>query len=67
MAAQRLPLHRIPPRSSSTYIGGIRSRLISLSNEKRGHSVENEQHAPQDRHVADLSSAGFDIKTIILS
>jgi hypothetical protein len=39
----------------------------SLSNEKRGHSVENEQHAPQDRHVAELSSAGFDIKTVILS
>ena len=40
-------------------------RLSSLSNENRGHSVENEQHAPQDRHEVEVSSAGSDIKTVI--
>jgi hypothetical protein len=35
------------PKLSSMYAWGIRSRSASLSNENRGHSVENEQHAPQ--------------------
>jgi transposase len=34
-------------RSLSTYACGIRSRSASLSNENRGHSCENKQHAPQ--------------------
>src|SRR5215471_18962932 len=56
-AAQRSPLHRMPPRSPSTYAWGIRSRSASLSNENRGHSRENEQHAPQARHSEAVSSA----------
>jgi hypothetical protein len=36
---------------------------ISFSNEKRGHSRENEQHAPQVRHVAAGSMGRVD-KTV---
>jgi hypothetical protein len=35
---------------------GIRSSVASSSSENRGHSGENEQHAPQARHMADPSS-----------
>jgi hypothetical protein len=55
-AAQRLPLHRMRWWSSSTYSWGIRARSASLSKAKRGHSDENEQHAPQVRHAEVVSS-----------
>jgi hypothetical protein len=44
------------PRESSTNARGIRSSVASSSSENRGHSDENEQHAPQARHMADQSS-----------
>jgi hypothetical protein len=55
-ATQRPPPHRIRTRSPSTYARGIRSGSASLSNEKRGHSGANEQHAPQARHSEAVSS-----------
>jgi hypothetical protein len=33
-------------------------RSVSFSGEKRGHSRENEQHAPQARHIATATSVG---------
>jgi hypothetical protein len=36
----------------------VGSRSHSPSNENRGHSEENEQHAPQVRHSKAISSAG---------
>jgi hypothetical protein len=35
----------------------IRARSASVSKEKRGHSEEKEQHAPQVRHEATSGSA----------
>src|SRR5580700_3402243 len=55
-AVQRSPVHRMRPCASSTNARGIRSSAASSSSEHRGHSAENEQHAPQVRHMADPSS-----------
>jgi hypothetical protein len=52
------------PRLLSTNAWGIRSRSASLSNENRGYSSENEQHAPQVRHSEMVISAGCADKTI---
>src|SRR6516225_5988090 len=48
--------------AASTYAWGIRSRSASLSNENRGHSRENEQHAKQARHSEAVRSAACSIR-----
>jgi hypothetical protein len=46
-------------------MGGMRSRLASLSKENRGHSGEKEQQAPHDRQAIEVSSLGSNTKMVI--
>jgi hypothetical protein len=56
-AEQRSPLHRMRPCPGSTKAVGMRSRSASSSVENRGHSFENEQHAPQLWQMADVCAS----------
>ena len=65
-AEHRSPSQRMRPWSSSTNRRGIRSRAASSSSENRGHSRENEQHAPQARHMESPSS-GMSVAPVVIT